>query len=102
MSLETDFTLKNSTNLQQRCAAALVIAAEAIRNESEGTSNHTNRLNWSKRMLNSDMGPELEAKKQLWLIIQNATIKSSGEASTDNDIQFVINGLIDYFSTPNI
>ena len=100
MSLDSDFTLKNSLTLSHRIAAALVRGAEAIRNEAPETANHANRLSWSKIMLQGDSGPENEAKRWKWMIIQNATIAASGDASTDNDIEFAVNSLIDYFSAP--
>lgn len=98
MSLLSDYNLRHSLSLQHRVASALVIAAEDIRNESIGTTNHANRLAWAKKMLNSDTGPENEAKSWMWMIIQNATIKASGDAADDTDIQNVINSLIDFFA----
>lgn len=53
------------------------------------------RKNWAESALED---PDTESTKMLWTVVQNATIQSSGLASTDNDIQFVVNSNVNYFA----
>lgn len=64
-------------------------------------NNHPVRYTWSAQTLLSQNGPEIEAKRAAWLVVQNDTISTqytssplTGGTVTDNDIQFVVNGLI--------
>jgi hypothetical protein len=78
-------------------------AAEDIRNEAATTLNHANRLAWAGN------DPHGNAKAMLWALAMNATVQSRfeadytvnpvKEATLDNDVQFVVNGLIDKFAT---
>lgn len=86
----------NTASISNRCQVAVAKAAYDIMNEDVGTANHANRIIWAKSAL-ADPGPK--ATEMIWQVLSNATIASSGENSTDNDIQFVINGLINNFAT---
>lgn len=87
--------LSSSSNLHVRAAVACAKAAIDVLNESPITTNHANRVKWAESAL---LDPESEAKRMMWGLISNATIQASGIDSTDNDIQFTINGLIDTMS----
>jgi len=39
---------------------------------------------------------EAVARRLMWMFLQNATIQNSGESSTDNEIQFVVNDLVNF------
>ena len=96
-TLNEIYTLKNSSTLRNRVAVALAKAAEDVRNEAAATANHGARFEWATSVvLASENGPEGEARRLMWMVLQNATIQASGEASTDNDIQFVVSGLVDF------
>ena len=89
--------LKNSSSLRNRVAVALAAAAEAVRNEAAATANHAARFAWATgTVLGNERGPESEARRLMWMVLQNATIQAAGEASTDNDVQFVVNGLVNF------
>ena len=91
------YNLKNSSSLRNRVAVALAAAAEDVRNEAAATANHADRFAWATgTVLGSQNGPEVEARRLMWMVLQNATIQTSGEASTDNDVKFVVNGLVDF------
>ncbi len=91
------YNLKNSSSLRNRLAVALAAAAEDVRTEAAATANHAERFAWATGgVLSSANGPEVEARRLMWMFLQNATIQASGEASTDNDVQFVTNGLVDF------
>lgn len=61
--------MRSSSSLRNRMAVAA--ATEAIRNEAV-------------------------ARRLMWMFLQNATIQNSGESSTDNEIQFVVNDLVNF------
>lgn len=85
----------NTLDLKKRVVAAIATASRDVLNESAGTSNHANRMTWARNSLNNAHNA---AEEMMWGVVGNATIQSSGNASTDNDIQFVVNGLIDSFA----
>jgi hypothetical protein len=89
------YNLKSNASLKARVAAAIAKASYDIQNESASTTNHAKRLIWSNYSL---INAEESAEKILWALVQNPTIQSSGLSSTDNDIQFVVNSLIDIFA----
>ncbi len=87
--------LLGSPPLRQRFLAARVQASWDILNEAVNTSNHINRLAWANAVLNNY---ELSAQAEYSRFMSNATIQINGLASTDNDIQFVVNSMIDTFA----
>lgn len=97
-TLSEVFTLKNSSSLRNRLAVALCKAAEAVRNEAAATTHHAARFTWATNLLSSANTPEEEAKRAMWIFLQNATIQAAGEASTDGDIEFVANGLVNFLA----
>lgn len=70
-------------------------AAWAIRNEDAGTTNHANRIVWANGILASKQGMVDAATEMFLYFLSNATIQTNGDASTDNDIEFVVNSLVD-------
>jgi hypothetical protein len=87
-----------SSSLRNRVAAALTAAAEDVRTEAAATASHTERFTWATGILSGFNAPQVEADRAMWIIVQNATIQASGEASTDNDIQFTVNGLVNFLA----
>jgi hypothetical protein len=81
----------NSNDLKNRVAVAASIAANDITNEDPETANHAARLVWANATL---ANAQAVAEQAMWGICHNATIQTSGDASTDADIQFAFNGLI--------
>jgi hypothetical protein len=90
------YALTKSATLRHRTAAAIAAAAEDVKNESAATANHADRFTWAVGVLEITGGPETEAERLMWLVLQNTTIANAGEAATDNEIQFVINGLVNF------
>ena len=96
-TLNEIYTLKNSSSLRNRVAVALAAAAEDVRNEAAATASHAERFAWATDVvLASENGPESEARRLMWMFLQNATIQTAGEAATDNDVLFVVNGLVNF------
>ena len=104
-TLNEIYNLRNNPHLLARIAAALANAADNVRNESAATGNHSARFTWAANVLLTIGGAETEAKRAVWLIIQNATIQDqyaanpqTGGTVTDNDLQFVVNGMVGILS----
>lgn len=82
--------------LWQQAYAAVLKAASDIRTESGSTDNHANRLIWG---LATEQDPESAVNEMKVRIMENATIAADPEGASDNDVQFVVNSLVDYYAT---
>jgi hypothetical protein len=88
--------LHGDGDLWRKCEAAAWQASTDIINESPSTPNHAARLEWANTVRGD---PPSVASVTAWVtanrmkILENATLQSAGNASTDNDVQFVINSL---------
>lgn len=87
--------LRRSAVLKDKVSVAVAVAAMNIRNEAESTANHRARRRWAESAL---INPELAADSMLWAILGNPVIQDAGDDSTDSDVQFVVNSLIDVFA----
>lgn len=85
------FKLVDKAEFRQRLQVAAWIAAAAVASEDSGTPNHTARLAWAKRALK---GP-LEADEMRLVAIRATANPAITEKSTDDDLQFVVNGMVD-------
>jgi hypothetical protein len=99
-TLNDTFSLRNNSHLLNRVAAALAKAAEAVRNEAAATPNHAQRFTWAIDVLLGS-GPEAEASRAIWLVIQNTAIADNyvaapdtGGVTSDGDVEFVVNSLV--------
>ncbi len=88
-----------ATTLKSRVASAIAKAAQDVLNESDQTENHANRIVWARAGLND---ARAMAERMMWGVLGNATIASEGDASTDNDVQFVVNSLINTFAVAEV
>lgn len=87
--------------LTARFIGACLVAAHQISGEDPGTPNHVNRVLWANAIL-SGVEATVTAKATeilRYAIASNATLQSQGAGVTDNDVQFIVNGLIDTFAT---
>lgn len=87
------YDLRYNEAMKKRVTAAIAKAAQDVLAEDDQTANHTNRVIWANDALKD---AQLMTEKIMWRVLGNATIAANGEASTDNDIQFVVNSLIDF------
>jgi hypothetical protein len=83
------------TLLRQRTQIAIESAAYDVLNEDPGTANHANRILWANDTL---AYPERMTNLEMAMLVQNPTIQAEGDNAADGDIQYVINGLVDYFA----
>jgi hypothetical protein len=88
---ELDALIVGCSLLRQRFRAARLKAAWDVINEAETTQHHTERLAWANKIV-GDYDKDLD-KEYRWAC-SNAVIQSSGDASTDSDINSVVSGFV--------
>lgn len=90
--------LQSNNELFRRVASACVIAAETIRSEDVGTTNHANRIAWAASVFAS---PKAEAGRMLWAVLaankDNSIAQITG--ATDEQLQTAVNEAVDLFAT---
>lgn len=102
--LET-YDLRYDEMLRKRCAGGVTKKADAILIEPEETPNHAARVVWAEAALKD---PVAETEKIMWRIVQNGTIQTkqsgasiaAGTITTDQDIEFVVNTVVDAMLAP--
>ena len=80
--------------LRKQVHVAIMIAANDVLNESTATEQHSQRVDWARKAL---ADPADMAERMMVQVLQNGTIQAAPLTSTDNDVQFVINGLVNSF-----
>jgi hypothetical protein len=86
----------DTTNaLHKKVARAIDKAARDVQNESAETANHAERYVWACTVRVNPETIIAEAHKWILAILDNATVAAAGNEATDNDVQFVVNGLVD-------
>ena len=80
--------------LRKQTAVAIHKAAVDVVNEDAGTTNHSNRLTWARKVLGTGSGPTNEAAAWIWKVLENATIQAAPDTSSDNDVQFQVNSMV--------
>jgi hypothetical protein len=90
-------TLINDSTLKDKVAIACLIAAETIRTEDVGTTNHANRVKWAKKVL---IDPDGNADDMLRaLLAQNAAATvATITSATDATIQTAVNAAVNIFA----
>jgi hypothetical protein len=90
-----DAARNTDSPLFRQVIAALWKAAQDITNESAGTAQHTQRLAWATRVrFGGYDSAAVWAKRVLPQVLENATIGAAPATSSDNDVQFVVNALV--------
>ena len=84
-----------TNDLHKKVARAVDVAARAVVNEDPGTANHSIRIVWAKWMRADPDRVVGEAHRAMLHVLDNATVAAAGNTATDNDVQFVVNGLVD-------
>ena len=82
--------------LWRQAYVAILKAASDIRSEDQAMENHANRLVWAAEVEQDPAAAVMAMKSRL---LQNATLRADPTGVSDNDVQFVVNGLIDVFAT---
>lgn len=99
----TLYYIRDKTNDTFKLAPTAAGAAIDLTADGYGqvaVEHHPERFIWASDVLLIIAGARTEAKRAIWLVLQNATVADgyaadrSGAGVTDNDIQFVVNGLV--------
>jgi hypothetical protein len=81
--------------LTKKVTVAVATAAVAILSESEGTTNHADRLVWAQSTLLAVPGA---AQKMMWAALADADVLAHGDAATDAEVQDAVNAVVDAFA----
>jgi len=77
---------------QPRCIVATWIQATAIVNESTGTPNHIQRLDWANKVLRGTL--QIKPFTLAELVLQDSSIAANPGASTDLQIQTQVGNIL--------
>ena len=90
-------TAAENDALTKRVRVAVVVAAEKIRVESTGTTNHANRLTWARQVF---IDPAGVTQRMLWAVLaQNRAVAlASIIAADDATVQTAVDAAVDVFA----
>lgn len=92
------FSTQSDQALFQRVTTACIIAAETIRSEGDGVTNHPNRAIWAADVF---ANPRHEARRMMWAVLaankDNTVAQITG--ATDIQIQTAVDSAVDLFAT---
>lgn len=91
---EYDLFATTTNDLHKKAARAIDKAARDVINEDPGTENHAVRYVWACRVRQHPDNIIAEAHQWMPAVLDNATVAAAGNAATDNDVQFVVSGLV--------
>lgn len=98
MSLQALYDLAlGKPALRQRFIAARIKAAWDVLNEAPETESHTARRTWALAVLDAPEDGAVDREYRRFLA--NPTIQTTGENSTDSDVQFVVNSNVTTWAT---
>jgi hypothetical protein len=89
--------LFNDSDLQDRVEVSCIVAAETIRTEDGGTTNHANRLAWAKGAFEHPRGVRNEMLMALLAANKDATVAAI-QGVTDSALQTQLDAAIDVFA----
>ena len=90
-------TLFHNSDLKNKVSVACIVAAEAIRVEDGGTTNHANRLLWAKKAFASPDNVSTEMLMAL-LAANKDALTATILAATDVAIQAKVDAAVDVFA----
>lgn len=91
---ETNLFIDTTNDLHKKVARAIDKAARDVINENAATENHAKRYVWACNVRLSAENVITEAHKWILPVLDNTDVATAGNAATDNDVQFVVNGLV--------
>lgn len=92
------YNLLDNSELQNRVAVGVGVAAEMIGNEDPATENHANRLLWAARAYSQ---PRQVAREMLWSVViaNRAYTIEQILAADDAAVQANVDAVVDLFAT---
>ena len=91
---EYDLIFDGTYDLHKKVARAIDKAARDVTNEDPGTANHVKRLHWANSIRVKPDRVLTESHRWIVRVLDNVTVSAAGNTATDNDVQFVIDGLV--------
>lgn len=92
------YSLWHESDLKNKVAVAVVVAAETIQDEVDTTPNHANRLVWAREALESTTSKTDPMYRIILAENKDMTVAQILGAS-DTAIQNAVNGAVDLFAT---
>lgn len=91
------FDLIQDSDLRNKVAVAVGVAADTIRVEDAGTANHANRVIWAKGAFSDPMA---EAEKMLWAVVSanSGQTIANIQGASDVSIQTNVDAVVDIFA----
>lgn len=74
---------------RKQIAGALHSIACDIIAEDPATARHHARLNWAKKVTESNVGPVTEAERWIWLMLTNATFAADPTTAEDGAVKTI-------------
>lgn len=91
--------MADATNdLHKKFARAIDKAARDVLSEAGSTANHAARAVWAKTIRRHPDRVIDEAHRWMPRLLDNSTVAAAGNEAADNDVQFVVDGLVDTFA----
>ena len=92
------YSLWHESDLRNKVAIAVVVAAEIIHDEADTTPNHANRLIWAREALEGTVSKTDPMYRIILAENRDMTVAQILGAS-DTAIQNAVNGAVDLFAT---
>ena len=91
------FGAKDDSDLQDKVAVAVVVAAESVRMADPPPTNQAQRMNWAKGAM---ADPKSEARRMLWavLAVNKDAILTQILGASDEAIQTQVDAAVDLFA----
>ncbi len=88
------FDLQNNDDLLHKVTTAIAVAADTIRSEAAGTTNHANRLVWAEKAL---ADPKALTDQVLWAVLAANNGATTGNiiGASDAAIQSNVDDVVD-------
>jgi len=89
--------LYGNGDLENKVEVACIVAAESIRNEDAGTTNHANRLVWAKSAFSNPNTVAVQMLMALLAANKDLTVAQI-EGASDAAIQTAVDNAVDIFA----
>lgn len=91
------YDLRTNSDLQDKVATAVAVAADTIQNEDGATLNHANRIIWAGEAM-SDPGSKRDGMLAAVLAANKASDPSQITGASDSAIQANVDAAVDLFA----
>lgn len=92
--LELYYARRADSDLPKRVESAILKAAYDVRNEGPEYPGHEARIAWANAVRSDTAARALAVEQGVIACLENPVIGANPDASTDNDIQFVVNSSV--------